>query len=204
MHLFPSPPYAHRAYQNIVAPENPFPAALEDVEDVIRWVLNQPEKFDLSHLSISGFSAGANLALVASASSFPKGTVKTLIAYYPPVDIAKDPSLKVAPDPSGNPIPASVARIFNECYIPNNVDPKDPRISPIYLAPEQFPRNVMIITCDRDSLAPEAEELAEKIAKVPGINLVTRRMAQCDHAVSNFKNHPLKDIVCCFSGLVKN
>ncbi|KAH9214780.1 Alpha/Beta hydrolase protein [Leptodontidium sp. 2 PMI_412] len=165
-----------------LAPEHPFPCALEDVEDAIKWVISQPAHYDLSHISISGFSAGANLALVASASSFPRGTVKSVIAYYPPVDIAQDPYLKVAPDPTGNPIPASIAHIFNECYIPRGVDPRDPRISPAFLPPDQFPASMFIITCGRDSLAPEAEELAERLAKVPGIEVVQKRMESCDHA----------------------
>ncbi|KAG4441712.1 hypothetical protein IFR05_002791 [Cadophora sp. M221] len=165
-----------------LAPEHPFPSALEDVEDAIRWVISQPAHYDLSCLSISGFSAGANLALVASASSFPRGTVKSVIAYYPPVDIAQDPYLKVAPDPAGNPIPASIARIFNECYIPKGVDPKDPRISPTFLPLDQFPASLFMITCGRDSLAPEAEELAARLTRVPGIEVLQKRVEGCDHA----------------------
>ncbi|KAH7336064.1 hypothetical protein BKA65DRAFT_552730 [Rhexocercosporidium sp. MPI-PUGE-AT-0058] len=47
-------------------PSTPSPptSALEDVEDAIRWVISQSAEYDLSSLSISGFSAGANLALV--------------------------------------------------------------------------------------------------------------------------------------------
>ncbi|KAJ5053500.1 hypothetical protein NUH16_010572 [Penicillium rubens] len=40
-----------------LAPENPFPAALNDTEDAINWVLEQPTKFDISKVAISGFSA---------------------------------------------------------------------------------------------------------------------------------------------------
>ncbi|EGP82908.1 unnamed protein product [Zymoseptoria tritici ST99CH_1A5] len=165
-----------------LAPEYPFPAALEDVEDAIRWAKSQPKIYDLTRLSTSGFSAGANLALVASASSFTKGTINSVIAYYPPVDIAQDPDSKVAPDPSGNPIPASLARIFNDCYLQSGVDPKDPRVSPTFLSVDSFPSNLFLITCGLDTLAPEAEELAERLKKVEGINLEHKRMEKCDHA----------------------
>ncbi|KAA8903643.1 Alpha/Beta hydrolase protein [Sphaerosporella brunnea] len=165
-----------------LAPENPFPAAPHDMEDSIKWVLNRPQEFDPSHVAISGFSAGGNLALVACATVFPKGTFRCVIAFYPPVDLAKDPGLKAAPDPSGKPIPPFVARSFNQCYIPADVDPKDHRISPCFAAPENFPNKALIITCAYDSLAPEAEALARKIQAVPGNHVVHRRMEKCDHA----------------------
>ncbi|KAM0197338.1 hypothetical protein ACHAPI_005202 [Fusarium lateritium] len=48
------------------APEYPFPAAVEDVEDTLRWVESQSRLFDTERVALSGFSSGANLALVAS------------------------------------------------------------------------------------------------------------------------------------------
>ncbi|KAK1141012.1 hypothetical protein N8T08_009669 [Aspergillus melleus] len=41
-----------------LSPEHPFPAPVDDVEDVVNWVKSQPNKFDLSRMAISGFSAG--------------------------------------------------------------------------------------------------------------------------------------------------
>lgn len=52
-----------------LAPEHPFPAAFDDVEDVVKRVRSQPARFDQAHLSLSGFSAGGNLALAVASSS---------------------------------------------------------------------------------------------------------------------------------------
>ncbi|KJX97155.1 hypothetical protein TI39_contig541g00018 [Zymoseptoria brevis] len=104
-----------------LTPEYPFPAALEDVEDAIKWAMSPAR---------------------TSASSFSKGTIKSVIAYHPPVDIAQDPDSEVAPDPSGKPIPVSLVRIFNECYLQNGVDPKDPRVSPTSLSVDASPSNL--------------------------------------------------------------
>ncbi|TQB73033.1 hypothetical protein MPDQ_006283 [Monascus purpureus] len=175
-----------------LAPEYPFPAAINDVEDVVNWVLsicgtdansdsNHGLEFDRSRISISGFSAGANLALVASSQIFPKTTFRHVIAFYPPIDLAKDPYSKVAPDPNGRPIPAPVASFFDQCYLSSGVERKDPRVSPFYAAAESFLGSMLVVTCGRDSLCSEAEELVCKIKGVRGEDVVHWRAEGCNH-----------------------
>lgn len=77
-----------------LAPEHPYPAAPEDAEDAIRWVLANPQDFNSSRVAVSGFSAGGNLALVACSALLPKETFKHVIAVYPPTDLEKHPKLK--------------------------------------------------------------------------------------------------------------
>lgn len=50
------------------APEHPFPAAVHDVEDALRWVGSgeNRRRFDPSRIAVSGFSSGGTLALVAA------------------------------------------------------------------------------------------------------------------------------------------
>ncbi|PYH47824.1 putative esterase/lipase [Aspergillus saccharolyticus JOP 1030-1] len=167
-----------------LAPENPFPAALNDAEDVVRWVLAQPDKFDLSRVSLSGFSAGGNFVLAAAGNLFPPETFHSVIAVYPVVDIHTDAALKVPPDTSGKAIPLFMSRFFDACYTHGKYDTRDPRISPLYANPERFPSRVMIVTAACDNLAVEAETLAHKIAKAPGKDreVVQVRMQGCNHA----------------------
>jgi acetyl esterase/lipase len=164
-----------------LSPENPFPAAVHDVEDVVRWVLGQPDEFDLSRLSVSGFSAGGNLALAASCALLPPHTFRSALAFYPGTDLVKNPDEKIAPDTSGKVIPPRIARFFNNCYVPVGIDARDPRISPRYADPARFPPNLLIITAARDNLAPEAEELASIIQKQTDYRVVVRRMEDCEH-----------------------
>lgn len=165
-----------------LAPEYPFPAALNDVEDVVNWVLNQPTEFDLSRVDISGFSAGANLALGASSAIYPRETFHSVLAFYPPLDLYTDPDVKVSPDPTGKPIPPAMARMFDKCYIPSSMDARDPRISPYYSEPDRFPGRVLMVTAAGDSLAGEAERLATRIGELPGREVVCQRMQGCNHA----------------------
>lgn len=163
-----------------LAPENPFPAAINDVEDAIKYALGRPEEFDISRLSLSGFSAGGNLALAAAAVLFPPTTFRSVIAFYPPTDLSVDPSTKLPPDPNGTIIPARVARLFDLCYLPPNVDPRDPRISPRLGSMDRFPHRMLVITCAGDSLAPETEDLVKNL-KHAGHDVVHERMEGCDH-----------------------
>ena len=178
------------------APEHPWPAAIHDVEDVVHWVLSQPDKFDAGRIAVSGFSAGANLALVAASSldtSWPKPTkdedkhvgptdkFQAVIAFYPPSDLAMSPKLKKAPKPIF-PIPSFLRWLFDSCYIPPKADKKDPRISPSYADEGSFPNNVLIISCEGDILCLEAEALAGKLMKRGSRHVVQRRMEGVPHA----------------------
>lgn len=166
-----------------LAPENPFPAAIEDVQDAVRWVLEQPERFDLSRVAISGFSAGANLALVASSSLFPPGTFRSILAFYPSVAAFVDPYTLVAPETGGRPFPAFVLSLFRQCYVQSpDISLRDPRIAPTLADLSRFPRNVLFITAGYDNLAIEAEKLASRLDEDPDRHVVHERMEKCDHA----------------------
>lgn len=164
-----------------MAPENPFPAALNDVEDAVNYILSRPEEYDASHFSIGGFSAGGNLSLAASACLFPSDTFRSLIAFYPVLDLSTPGKFKVAPNPNGTPIPAPLGRLFNICYVPSTVDKRDPRISPRFAELERFPRRMLMITADCDTLAPEAEEFAVRLQELQGRHVVSERMESCNH-----------------------
>jgi len=165
-----------------LGPEDPFPAAVHDVEDVVRWALKQSDEFDASRISISGFSAGGNLALVACSSLFPPATFQSVLAFYPSVEAFVDPNTLVAPESGGTPLPAWLLRFFKQCYVPSGIDAKDLRISPYFADPIRFPRNVLIIAAGYDSLALEAERLAAKLGEDTDRHVVYERMGKCDHA----------------------
>lgn len=165
-----------------LAPECPWPAAPEDAEDVIAWVQSQTERFLPERISLSGFSAGANLVLGASAYTFPSGSFERIICFYPPCDLSLPTASKVAPDHSGRPIPAWIADVFNSAYDPSGKNRKEPTLSPAYAAVERFPKKCLFVTCAQDSLCDEAEELAQRLSQCPERAVVVRRMQDCGHA----------------------
>lgn len=164
-----------------LSPENQFPAAVNDAEDVVRWVLEQPDKYDLTRLSISGFSAGGNLAISAATTLLPQNTFRSVLAFYPGVDLASDPAGKVAPDTSGKMIPPRISRFFHRCYIPVGVDARDPRISPLFADLSRFSSRLLMITAACDNMAPEAEEFVSRVKEQTGYDTVFQRMEHCNH-----------------------
>ncbi|KAI1272313.1 putative carboxylesterase [Xylaria sp. FL0933] len=175
-----------------LAPEDPFPAAVHDVEDVVRYVLSHPDTYDTAHVSISGFSSGGTLALVAP-TLFPANTFRSLVSFYPSVSMVKDPSERKAPvqGPDRGRAPLFWTRLFREGYL-GGMNPKDPRISPLYADTMNFPKDVLIFTADYDVSALEAEEFAKKLeanGQGSGRRVKLRRMHGCGHGFDKSKRN---------------
>lgn len=178
-------PFTVLDIQYRLSPENCFPAPLHDIEDVVKY-LQSPTAgdgmFDPKRLCISGFSAGANLSLAASSMILPRNTFRSVIAFYPPADLATSPETKSPPDPSGERIPPWLSKVFDGSYFQDR-DPYDPRISPFFAPAENFPNNILIVTPAQDYLADEGAGLAERIRKDAGDkHVVMMRIEGCGHA----------------------
>lgn len=166
-----------------LAPEFPFPAALNDVEDTIQYVLDHPDEYQASQVSVSGFSSGGTLALTAS-TTLPRGTFQSLTAFYPATNLFQDPSSRKAPASGGKDRSPFWTRIFRESYI-RGMDPRDPRISPAFADTSNFPASMLFVTGELDASAVEAEELAERAKNeghTDGREVIIRRMKGCGHA----------------------
>ncbi|KAK8124059.1 hypothetical protein PG999_003977 [Apiospora kogelbergensis] len=154
------------------APEDPFPAAVHDVEDALRWVAGQPAVYDASRVALSGFSAGGLLALVAgstfrqtfAASAELRGLqIPVVVAVYPPTDLSVPAAERKQVEKPIRPIPPQMAALFDECWTPDPKTRLDPRASPGRADPALFPDHVVIVTCGGDNCAPEANDLADKL-----------------------------------------
>ncbi|KPA39467.1 amino-acid permease gap1 [Fusarium langsethiae] len=149
------------------APNDPFPAAIEDTEDTLRWVESQSHMFDLDHVALSGFSSGGNLALVASCElrrEFKNINIRAVYSFYPGVDFTIPPEQKIVTNPI-RPLPFWFQRLISEAYLPRVGDRKSPRASPMYADTMSFPACVMLFTCSGDVLTPETEAFGEKLMR---------------------------------------
>ncbi|KAH8159442.1 hypothetical protein CIB48_g8803 [Xylaria polymorpha] len=176
-----------------LGPENPFPAAIHDVEDVVRHVLSRPDTYDVAHVSVSGFSSGGTLALVVP-TLLPANTLRSVVAFYPSVSMVKDPSERKAPVQGGKSgrAPLFWTRLFRQGYL-GDMDPRDPRISPLYADTVNYPRHVLIITAEYDASALEAEEFAKGVeanAQATGRQVILRRMPGCGHNFDKSEKYP--------------
>ncbi|CAE6442777.1 unnamed protein product [Rhizoctonia solani] len=167
------------------APEWPFPAAPEDVQDVIAYVMvNKEGYFDTSRIVIGGFSVGGTLALTAGASQ-PKRALKGVVAMYPATDLSINHRTQFPSHRSeGNPKPALPLWLLDlgyRSYIPPNTDLSDPRLSPVNMAISSFPERILLVVCEDDPLRVEAMGLAEKL-KAAGMQVNLKEMPKMVHA----------------------
>lgn len=165
------------------SPENPFPAAVEDVEDALRWVETQGSQFDLSRVALSGFSAGANLALVA-ASELKAGlqnlTIRAAYIFYPGVDWTIPPESKTVDEPI-DPLPLFAQHMFADVYVPNPEDRENPKASPGRADPTKYlGTQIMLIPASGDIFAPEAKALGQKL-RDSGVDVKVEEAKDCAH-----------------------
>lgn len=171
------------------APENPWPAAVEDVDSAIQFVkhfANENRKqrrrhgavgatgqkewlWDPHRIALVGFSSGGNLALIGSSRSELHGGVQSVVAFYPSTNLAEDPyakpQLKPIKGAAGGALPPWLRKALYHCYVPTAKvnDRKQPAISPLFADSASFPASVTIITAEQDSLAREGRRFADKL-----------------------------------------
>ena len=148
------------------APEHAYPSAHDDAEDVVGWVLSQSQRFDVSKVALSGFSAGAALAL-STGNAFGPDKVRAISCLYPPVDVAPTPPPKPTPyEPrSGVYLSPGVVGLFNSSYVPILSTRAEPRFRIRGLDTSRFPNRIFVATGDVDLLFATAKKYFEELAQ---------------------------------------
>lgn len=184
-----------------LAPEHPFPSGLEDAEDLVLYVLQHADVYDAKNVVLSGFSSGGNLALAAAAnlqhqSKLPSSkAIRAVTAFYPPTSMVIHPAEKKTLDGTLPPVPPFLHFLmgtFRSAYLPAGTDLADTRVSVLEADPEDFPDHVLIITAEKDRLAPEAETLATKLQRA-GKSVVLRRFDGVRHGWDKTRDHESQD-----------
>lgn len=165
-----------------LAPDHPFPTAVYQARAAALWARAQAPALgcDPEKLILLGQSAGGNLVANVCMAEADEAAVRPLAAViaYAPLDLQTDPAAKVRPVRD---MPAERARSYNALYCaPEKAG--DWRVSPL-LAPADrlafFPRT-LVITAGEDSLAPEGEAFALKLARA-GVEVTCKRFPGCVH-----------------------
>jgi len=181
---------ANRALATVVsveyrlAPEHPFPAALDDCWHALRWVATHAEQFeaDPSRVAIAGDSAGGNLAavcaLLARDAGAPALALQALI--YPVTDTDLTTTSYVE-NGKGYFLEASTMRWFVDCYTRNGADATDWRIAPLRAPDLAGVAPALVITAEYDPLRDEGEAYARRLAAA-GVPTELRRFDGMIHA----------------------
>lgn len=151
-----------------LAPENPFPAAVEDGVAAFRCVVRRAKEFDMdpARLAVMGDSAGGNLSAVI-AHRTKKDTLRPAlqVLVYPGVDGTcqmKSHALFA----KGWILTAEQMEWFYHCYVGNDRAARlQPDVSPLYHADFQGLPRALVYTAGFDPLRDEGIAYAEKLEK---------------------------------------
>jgi acetyl esterase/lipase len=147
-----------------LAPEYPFPAALDDCVNAYRWLLKQG--FSARNIVIAGDSAGGNLTLVSMLKLREAGiALPAAAACLSPVgDLSKKHTRK---DGFKDPLlPEKAMKYYTEAYLRGN-DPHNPLISPVLADLSGLPPMLVHVGED-EILRDDAVSLVER-AKTCGV-----------------------------------
>jgi acetyl esterase len=149
-----------------LAPEDPFPAAVEDAWAVTADVVAHPERYgaDPRTVAVAGDSAGGTLATVVAMRARDEGVrLAHQVLLYPPTDAAMDtPSWAAYGTDYG--LGAEGMAWFWDLYV-GGADRTDPRISPLRAADLSGLAPATILTAEYDILRDEAEAYATRLAE---------------------------------------
>ncbi len=144
-----------------LAPEHPFPAAVDDALAAYRWLLGHG--VDHKRIAVAGDSAGGGLVVAAlvAARDARLPMPAAALSISPWADLTCDtPAMHT--NASADPvITKGGALLFAKIYL-NGADMKTPLASPIYADLHELP-SVMIQVGDREVLLDDATRLAQRL-----------------------------------------
>ncbi|WAX58359.1 alpha/beta hydrolase [Jatrophihabitans cynanchi] len=159
-----------------LAPEHPFPAAVDDAWDAVRWAGRvQSEWTSGGPLIVAGDSAGGNLAALAAVRSRdaagPPVALQVLI--YPVADgDLETPSYR---DPENQLLlTRDTMRWFWELYAPDRSVWTSPAVSPLRVRDLRGLPAALVITAEHDVLRDEGEAYADRL-RLAGVPVLARR-----------------------------
>lgn len=153
-----------------LAPEHPFPAGLEDCMAVLNWVPDNAAILggDGGRIAVGGDSAGGNLSAVMAQQAREAGgpAVAFQLILYPATDFVADtPSLR--DNAEGYLLTKEAIDRFAGLYVPEGVDRRDPRISPLHGDCAGLPP-AHVITAEFDPLRDEGAAYADAMKQAGG------------------------------------
>jgi acetyl esterase len=151
-----------------LAPEHPFPAAVEDCFFATKFVFDHAQelKVDRSRLAVGGDSAGGNLAAVVALMARDQGgpPLAYQLLIYPATDQrCQMPSHER--NGEGYLLTREGIRFFRAAYLPDEKDRTDWRASPLLAADHARLPPAFVLTAGYDPLVDEGRAYAERLAQ---------------------------------------
>jgi acetyl esterase len=149
-----------------LAPEHPFPAALDDAIEATAWACANSVSLGGSNgpAVVCGESAGGNLAALTAlaARTDPRISLRYQVLLQPVLDFALS-SASIGMKSDECLVPRDDLAWYYATYAGRDHDPRDPRVSPLYTADLRGSPPALIIAAEYDTLRDEAQAYASRL-----------------------------------------
>jgi acetyl esterase len=171
-----------------LAPEHPFPAAIEDGRAALLWASSHAAELgaDPSRVAVAGDSAGGNIAAVvaweASRDGGPAPVLQVLL--YPATDFMEQHSHSRVLFGGGFLLTSKLMEWFAAQYVAD-ADPVDPRLSILYAENLSEVAPAFVVTAGFDPLRDQGEAYAEALRTAGVVPVTLRRFSSLVHGFCN-------------------
>jgi acetyl esterase len=150
-----------------LAPEHPFPAAVEDSVAATDWVFANAAALgiDASRIAVGGDSAGGNLAAVVAQVAKQKGgpTIGFQLLIYPVTQLGGPDMPSMTENAKGYFLEKKSMDWFTQLYAPDKAHRSDPRLSPLLAKDLSGLPPAYVVTAGFDPLRDEGKAYADKL-----------------------------------------
>ncbi|MDN5860474.1 MAG: alpha/beta hydrolase [Pseudonocardia sp.] len=171
-----------------LAPEFPYPAALDDAVASYRWAVEEATSLgaDPGLVAVGGDSAGANLALVVAQQAVRNGDPRpaSVMALYPVVEPERTGGSRETYG-SGFGLTAEIIAGVERLYLPDGVPSDDLRGALLRADDLSGMPPVYLSTAGFDPLRDEGEDLVRRL-RADGVPVVARRFPGLVHGYGSF------------------
>jgi acetyl esterase len=165
-----------------LAPENPFPAAIDDAWAATCWLIDHAGEFggDPRRVAVAGDSAGGNLAAVVARLARDQGRALSFqLLIYPVVDRRLDrPSM--VENAEGYLLERADVEWFWALYDPDGMAATDGRATLTAAGALEGLAPALVITAEHDPLRDEGEEYGKRLRDA-GVPVTVRRYPRVFH-----------------------
>jgi acetyl esterase len=178
-----------------LAPEQPFPAAVDDAHLALWWVARNADELgaDVRRLAVGGDSAGGNLATVVAAKVVGQGLPVAFQAlFYPGTDLTRTDRPSHLQYGRDHLLTVGAIEAFRGFYLPDPSDWARPEVSPL-LAPDEVLKRLppaLVMTAGCDPLRDEGAAYADRLRSL-GVPVEYRLEPELTHGCLNLFNSAL-------------
>ena len=169
------------------APEHKAPTAAHDCIDATGWVALHGDvlRADTGRLAVVGDSAGGNLAAVAAQAARDDGAprIRCQALIYPGLDQTLS-SPSIAEHHDAPVLTRASIRAFQQHYLPEGGDPRDPLVSPLFGELAGLPP-ALVQTADLDPLRDDGIRYARALTEA-GVPVRLTNYVRVPHGFASF------------------